>query len=195
MRRIILIWIVFSSFLIGHAKADEITLAIDKALARYELAEYSGAIAELNRAVELLSAKLTTLYEDAFPTAQSGFITGKLESSRLGMSLLDGGISITRTDTLTTGGIIRLEMVSNSPMLTAVVMMLENPVFLGGKEMITVGVEKATKEWENDTQTGEIRVPIAKKLLLSIRGQDVPFETVMAYAENFDYPHLKALVK
>ena len=84
---------------------------------------------------------------------------------------------------------------SDSPMLSFVAGMMSNPMFVSGnQQMITIGEEKAIKEWDDSNNSGELQIVVANKVLLTVRGSDVTFDEVKAYAEAYDYAKLKELV-
>ncbi len=197
MKRMISI-MIFLLLLISFgttAHADGVTDIIDKAVKLYNGESFSQAITELNFAIGQIHKKLIDLYKTTFPEAQAGFEKGEYESQAAGMAMLGGGISVARKDKNASGGYVETSLLSNSPMLSSVMMMFSNPMFLGEKEVVMINDERAIKDCNEANKTCEYQVVVENQVLLTFKGQDVPFATVQAYTEAYGYAKLKELLK
>lgn len=194
MKKLMLILVCVSLvFALGSmALADEVTDTIGKATSLYSGGKYSQALTELNYAISQIHNLMIEQYKQAFPEARPGFTAEDFSSQAAGAALLGGGITVSRNYNKANGGNVYVETVSDSPMLSFVTSLMTNPMFISGeKQMITIGGEKAIKEWSDADNSGELQIVIANRVLLTVRGSDVSFDEVKAYAEAYNYTLLK----
>lgn len=177
------------------ASADEVTDTLDKATQLYQEGKYAKAVSELNFAIGQINKKLVEQYKETFPEPLSGFTGNEYDAEVASMAVLGGGMSISKGYDHTDGGRVDIDMVSNSPMLSGVMMMFGNAMFLGdGQELVTIQGEKAIRQWSAEDKSGELQIVVDSKVLITVRGSEVSYDTVKAFAEAIDYARLKELV-
>lgn len=192
---VIVIFLLNGSIFCDKAQADDVSDSIQKAADLYKQKEYSEAIAELNFAITQINSKLTELYKATFQPALEGYTEGKAEGNSMSVALLGGGITVTRKDLRSSGGSLTMELTANSPILSSIMVMMSNPIFLGDKKLVTINGEKAIKEWDEENQNGQLQIPVDNQVLLTFTAVGVPYADLLATGENFRYDDLRALIK
>jgi len=176
--------------------ADEITDQIDKGKSLYSAQKYSPAIQELNFAVGQIQNKLADLYKTALPNASAGWEADDAESQSAGLAFMGGGISVKRHFYKNEGASVDVEVVSDSPLLSSVMMMYGNPMFLGGNKLVTVKGEKAVEEWNESDKSGKLSLVIESRILVTISGSSLASkDDLYTYANATDIAKLKAILK
>ncbi len=177
--------------------ADEVSDQIDKAKALYTQGKYSEAIAELNFAVGQIQSLQVDRYKTAFPQPLSGWDAEDFEGGGVGTAFMGGGISVSRNYTTNDGATsVKIELVSDSPLLSSVMMMLGNPMFLGGNKVVTVNGEKAVEEWSESDKSGQLQIVIENRMLITVNGSGLSSKgQLYDYAKAIDFAKLKSFLK
>jgi hypothetical protein len=73
--------------------------------------------------------------------------------------------------------------------------MISNPMIAtaDGGQLQRIGREKAIVKYDEDKQSGEIRMVVADSYLITIEGKKVTEETLIGFAEAIDFKKLKDL--
>jgi hypothetical protein len=154
------------------ARADEITDQIERGLKLYKEGKISEALSELDYAAGLLRQKKAEAIAALFPPAPSGWKAEKAESQALGQAIFGGGIHAERVYKAEKGnGRVKLEIMSDSPWLQTLAMVLTNPMLAqsqGGK-LIRIGDEKALLQVHDGR--AEISLSLDSKILVKVEAQ------------------------
>jgi len=181
----------------SFVQADEISSQIDKAKSLYSQGKYSEAVTELNFAINQIQNLQMDRYKTAFPNALAGWEAADFEGGAAGMAFMGGGISVSRSYSTNEGATsVKIEVVSDSPMLSGVMMMLSNPMFLGGKKVVNIGGEKGVEEWSDTDQSGQLEIVVENRMLITVSGNGLTGkDQLYAYASKIDIGKLKSFMK
>jgi hypothetical protein len=184
----------------GTALADDITDMIKRGLKLYEEGNLSQSMEELNFALAQMRQKKADSLTEIFPDAPSGWKAEKAVSESAGAGLLGGGISASRSYKKDGGkGKAKVEIMTDSPLIQSMAMMLSNPMFLqGGKngKLIRLKGQKAILK-DNGKGRADIQMLIDNKILVKAeaRRTDDAADVVKELAKNLDLDKLKELTK
>ena len=84
---------------------------------------------------------------------------------------------------------VSVEIVSDSPVLQSVLVMINNPMFAGagGGKLETVKGQRAIIKYEKSKTSGELYIVVASRFVVTIKGRQVTKEELLAFAEIMDY--------
>jgi hypothetical protein len=153
------------------AAADQIEDQINKALKLYQDGKVSQALAELDFAAAQLRQQKAESLSQIFPEAPEGWKADKVKTGAMGSGMLGGGISAERNYRQAGGkGRITVKVISDSPMLQGLAMMMSNPMFAqgdGGKLMLVDGQKVLLKEKADDR--AELASIVNNKVLVEVK--------------------------
>jgi len=176
------------------ALADDVTDSVNEALQLYKDGKFSEAVNSLNYASQLIQQKKGASLEAVMPTALSGWIAEEASSQAAGAAMFGGGVTAERRYTKDSSS-VKIQIVTDSPVLQAVMMMMANPMFAtsdGGK-METIGGQKAIVKMDTENKSGQIQIVVANRFLVTLDGEEVSKDDLTAYAKAIDYTKLAAL--
>ncbi|MDD5720511.1 MAG: hypothetical protein PHQ53_12570 [Candidatus Krumholzibacteria bacterium] len=175
------------------AVADEILDQINNGIQLYKSGDFAGAASELEFAAAQIRQLRAGEVSGALPKPLAGWTAPDAETSAMGTAFFGGGTSASRKYTKGDAS-VEVQIVTDSPMLQGVTMLLNNPTLLGasGQKLIRVKGNKAALEWENDH--GTIQVVVAGSVLVSVTGYECKQDDLTAYAEAVDYELLKQIM-
>jgi len=195
MRYFILIIATIMFFSFCFAQDTNIPAQIDKGKSLFSQGKYSESISELNVAISQIQNLLMEKYKTVFPAALSGWEAEEFESSAAGMAFMGGGVSVNRRYNSGDAS-VKIEMVSDSPLLSSIMMMFTNPMFLGGKKIVNLGSDKAIEEWNAEDQSGQLQIVIDNRVLFTISGSGIANKDAMySYANKVDFAKLRSILK
>ena len=90
---------------------------------------------------------------------------------------------------------VSIEIVADSPMMQSVMMMFSNPMYAtsdGGK-LEKIKRQKAIVKFDAENDRGDIKIVVANRFLVTIKGNKTTLADLKAYAEAIDYKKLKSL--
>lgn len=176
------------------AVADEITETIEGALSAYQKGEYKAASEDLGYAQQLIRQKRGDSFKQYMPVPLTGWTMGEIDVQTATAAMMGGGTTLSTTYHKGEGE-VAIEMVADSPMLQSIAMMLSNPMFAtadGGK-MIRIKRHKAVIKYDKNGRSGEIKIVIDNRILVTITGTNVTEEELTAYAKAIDYDALAGM--
>ena len=180
----------------SQAVADEVTDQLDKVKSLYAAQKYAQAITELNFALGQIQEKLAEFYMKALPEPASGWQADEPESQTAVMALMGGGVAVKRHFYKGDETYVDVEIVSESPMLSSIMMMLGNPMFLGDNKLVIIKGEKAVEEWNGDEKSGSLQLVIENRIHVLVSGGSLEKkDDLYTYANAMDFAKLRALVK
>jgi len=182
------------------AAADDVEDQIKLGLKLYQQGKYNQAAEELEFALAQLRQKKADSLTAVFPDAPSGWKALEPESKSAASGLLGGGISASR-DYRQQGGKGRasIELMSDSPLIQSLGMMLSNPMFMQGNRgarLVKVQGYKAMLR-KTGSQGAELQALVEGKVLLKVSASrcQQPDQVVLQLAKKIDMNKLKKIIK
>ena len=177
------------------AESDPVLDTVQEAMEYYEDGDYAGAAGNLDYAAQLIRQKRGEGLTDFLPEPLEGWTAEKATSQAAGGGMYGGGTSAER-EYNKGGATITIRIMTDSPMLQAVGMMLSNPMFAGadGGKLVRINKQKAIVKYDESRRSGSINLVVAGSVLISIEGDDVELDDLMAYAEIVDYKAIAAQI-
>jgi hypothetical protein len=177
------------------APADDVTDAVNEALQFYKEGKYSEAASNLNYAAQLVQQKKGTSMESILPEPLSGWTAEEATSQTAGAAMFGGGVTVERNYAKESGGTVKIQVVTDSPLLQSMMMMMTNPMFAtaNGGKLETISGHKAIVKMNPGEQGGQIQLVIANRFLVTIGGNGVTKDDMVAYASAIDYQKMQSL--
>jgi len=108
--------------------ADDVVDTLNEAIKSYESGEYSVAVEDLNYALQLIQQKKSRGLQAYLPEALPGWNAKKAESQTAGAGMFGGGISTSREYEKNLSK-IKIELITDSPLLQSMMGIFSNPMF------------------------------------------------------------------
>ena len=171
-----------------HAGEDTVLSTIKEATRQYQAGDYSGSASNLDYASQLIRQKKSEKMKDLLPEPLPGWDGKEASAQALGAAVLGGGVTVSR-DYTRGSSFISVEIVSDSPVLQSVLMMLNNPVFAGagGGRLETVKGNRSVLKFDSGKKSGELYIVVASRFVVTVKGRQVAREDLLAYGEAMDY--------
>lgn len=171
-----------------HAGEDTVLSTIKEATRQYQAGDYSGSASNLDYASQLIRQKKSEKMKDLLPEPLPGWDGKEASAQALGAAVLGGGVTVSR-DYTRGASTISVEIVSDSPVLQSVLMMLNNPVFAGagGGRLETVKGNRSVLKFDSGKKSGELYIVVASRFVITVKGRQVAREDLLAYGEAMDY--------
>ena len=171
-----------------HAGEDTVLSTIKEATRQYQAGDYSGSASNLDYASQLIRQKKSEKMKDLLPEPLPGWDGKEASAQALGAAVLGGGVTVSR-DYTRGASTISVEIVSDSPVLQSVLMMLYNPVFAGagGGRLETVKGNRSVLKFDSGKKSGELYIVVASRFVVTVKGRQVAREDLLAYGEAMDY--------
>ena len=171
-----------------HAGEDTVLSTIKEATRQYQAGDYSGSASNLDYASQLIRQKKSEKMKDLLPEPLPGWDGKEASAQALGAAVLGGGVTVSR-DYTRGASTISVEIVSDSPVLQSVLMMLNNPVFAGagGGRLETVKGNRSVLKFDSGKKSGELYIVVASRFVVTVKGRQVAREDLLAYGEAMDY--------
>jgi hypothetical protein len=191
--KVIGLLIVFMAFS-GLGYADEVTDSINDALKYYQDGEYTDAIEDLSYALQLIKQKKAKELEAFLPKPLGGWTAQQSSSQAAGTAMFGGGITAERKYSRGPSS-MTVQIITNSPMMQGVMMMLSNPMFAAsdGGRLEKIGRQKAIVKFDPTHKQGEIKMVVANRFFVLIKGHGITEEDLKGYAKAIDYKKLASL--
>ena len=125
-----LILLVLGLFQTVPAFADDVLEAAEEAINLYKEGKYSEAAGNFEYAGQLARKKRSGEISDYLPKALDGWKAEEIEEQAIGTMMFGGMTSAERTYTKGNAS-VTVTIMTDSPMIQGVVMMLQNPVMMG----------------------------------------------------------------
>lgn len=176
MKKIWLVPIILmaAAMLLGPAPAlaDEIEDQINQALQLYQDGKLSKALSELEFAAAQLRQKKAEALGEVFPKDVAGWKAQKVKTEAMGAAMFGVGVSAAQNYRQESGsGRVEIKIVTDSPLLQSVAMMMNNPMFAQGGQggrLIRVSGEKALLKEKADDRA-ELQTVLDGKVLLEVK--------------------------
>ena len=177
----------------GPASADEIIEQIQQAIELYQAGDFAGAAGELEFAAAQIRQLRAGELSGALPEPLAGWTADDVETAAMGAAMFGGGTSASRSYSQDSAN-VDVQILTDSPMLQSLAMMLNNPMILSGSGQKLVRVEgnKAALEWDGDS--GAVNVVVMGSVLVTVSGNDCTEDDLMGYAKAVDYKLIKEMM-
>lgn len=179
-----------------HASAlyadDNVLSTIREATRQYEAGDYTGAASNLDYAAQLVRQQKSERMKSLLPEPLSGWEGKETNAQALGAAILGGGITVSR-DYKRGSSSLSVEIVSDSPVLQSVLMMVNNPVFAGagGGKLENLKGQRAILKFDSGKKSGELYVVVDGRFVITIKGRQVTREDLIGYGEAINYAMLE----
>ncbi len=173
------------------AETNSVLSTIDEAVKQYQAGDYAGAASNLDYASQLVRQQKSENMKQLLPEPLAGWTAGDADAHAIGSAVLGGGVTVSR-DYYKDDSAVNLEIVSDSPVLQSVLMMVNNPLFAGagGGKLQTVKSQKAIIKYDQAKKSGDVYVVVAGKFMVTIKGSKVELKDLINIAESVDYKQL-----
>ena len=170
---------------------DDVLTTIDQAVKQYRVGDYAGAASNLDYASQLVRQKKSERMKELLPEPLAGWQAKPASAQTLGTAVFGGGVTVSR-DYAKAGATVSMEIVSDSPVLQSVMMMLNNPMFAGaaGGSLITVKGQRAILKYDDKAKNGELNIVVANRFMVTVKGNKVEKQTLIDYAGAIDFVQL-----
>jgi len=181
--------------------ADDVTDTVEEAMAAYKKGEYKKAGEDLAYALEIINQKKGNNLKSLFPEPLAGWNADEAQAQSGG--IYGGGTLLSRyyrkapssDDVESPEQSVSIEFIMDSPMMQGVIMMMSNPAIAtaDGGELTRVKREKAVVKYDRESRTGDVKMVIDSRILITVTGNDVSKEEMMAYVDAIRFEELKTL--
>ncbi len=193
--------IILTAFILAlltlPATADEVANSINEGLEAYKGKRFGEAVDALQYATALINEMKGEKIALVFPAAPKGWTKGEVETASLGGGMMGGGNAANCTYKESDGdGSVEVSIMSDSPMIGAMSMMLSNPMMIradGGK-LKKFGGNKARLKYNESERSGEIGA-IVQGILVQFDGRNIDQAILESLAEALDWAMLTKLAQ
>jgi hypothetical protein len=167
---------------------DDVLTTIGEAVKQYKSGDYAGAVSNLDYAAQLVRQKKSERMKDLLPEPLAGWQANPASAQTLGTAVFGGGVTVSR-DYKKGDAAVSIEIVSDSPVLQSVMMMLNNPMFAGasGGSLKTIQGQRAIVKYDDKGRDGEINIVVAGRFMVTVKGNHVDLNTLVEYSETIDF--------
>lgn len=186
--------VCMGAFFCGPVFADEVTDSITQGLEQYNKESYTEAMTSLNYASQKIGQIKADSMKVLIPQPLAGWTGDEVESQAAGTAMFGGGLSAEgryhKGDQNVT-----VKIVTDSPLLQSMMMLISNPMFAtsSGGKLEKIKNQTAIVKYEAQAKRGDINVVVAGKVLVTVEGNEVSQDDLMAYAKAVDYEKIAAL--
>jgi hypothetical protein len=175
----------------GFAQEDNVLATIEEAVKQYEGGDYAGAASNLDYASQLVRQKRSEATKELLPDALPGWTASEAQAQAVAAGVLGGGVTVSR-DYKKGGAVVSIEIVSDSPVLQSVLMMINNPLFAGagGGKLERVGQQRAVVKFDSVDRSGEMYIVIDNQFLVTVSGRGIDRADLLTYAGAIDFKAL-----
>lgn len=170
---------------------DNVVSTIQEATRQYEAGDYTSAASNLDYAAQLVRQQKSERMKALLPEPLKGWEGKEANAQALGAAILGGGVTVSR-DYKRGSSSVSVEIVSDSPVLQSVLMMVNNPMFAGagGGKLETLRGQRAILKFNGEKKSGEIYVVVDSRFIVTIKGRQITRDDLLAYGEAIDYTSL-----
>lgn len=181
---IVLFFCLLTPSVLMAEEPDPVIQTIEQAIADYKTQNYSSAATNLDYASQLIRQKKGDALGAFLPEPMEGWVANEGTSHVTAASLFGGGLTAER-DYTKEDAKINIAIVTDSPLLQPMIMMFSNPIFAAsaGQFELINGYKGIIKYQKTG---GDINIVVNNRFLVTIRGQQVSRENLMAYAKRID---------
>jgi len=170
---------------------DDVLTTVNEAVKQYKAGDLAGAASNLDYASQLVRQKKSERMKDLLPEPLAGWEGKPANAQTLGTAVFGGGVTVSREYKKGDAKVF-IEIVSDSPVLQSVMMMLNNPMFAGasGGNLKTIKGQRAIIKYDNGKRSGDVNIVVAGRFMVTLKGTRVDQQTLIDYAEAVDFVSL-----
>ncbi len=168
---------------VQQACSDEVLTTVDEALSQYTQGDYDSAANNLDFAAQLIRQKKSDALKEMFPDPLAGWEAGPATSQGTGTAVFGRSVSVSRKYIRKTST-ITIDIVSDSPVMQSLVMMLNNPVIAGagGAKLETFSSHKGIVQYNEKDRNGDVNIVVDDRFMVTVEGQSVARGDLISYA-------------
>ncbi len=184
--------LLFFSFpLLSEASDDPVLKTINEAVLHYKNGQLSSAVASLEYASQMIRQKKGEVLGKLLPEPLSGWTAKQADNKAMGSAMFGGAITAER-QYVKDDASITVRFSTDSPMMQSMMMMFSNPIFASSAgKLELINGQKAIVDYKDSA--GTVNIVIDNKLLITVEGNNVKREDLMAYAAKIDMDKLAKL--
>ena len=173
-------------------QADEVLKTVDEAVNQYKNGDFDGAASNLDYAAQLIRQKKSESLKEVFPEPLPEWQAEPATSQATGTTAFGRSISVSRVYEKKPS-VVTIDIVSDSPVMQSLQMMLNNPVIAGagGAKLETFSSHKGIVQYNETDKGGEVNIVVAERFMVTVKGQEVSREDLLAYAQALKYTDLE----
>lgn len=187
-----LLVIIFMMTICPNLWADDVLNILEEAVKQYKNGDYSAAASNLDYASQLIRQKKSEHMKQLLPEPLAGWEAEAADAQAIGTAVFGSGVNVSRTYKLKEA-VITVDIVTDSPVIQSMVMMLNNPMLIGasGGKLEVIKGQKAIVKYDETALEGEVNIVVGNNILVTIKGQKTGRADLLAYAAAVDYEALK----
>ncbi len=175
----------------GQPAQDDVLATIEQAVKQYKAGDLAGAASNVDYAAQLIRQKKSEKMKSLLPKPLAGWQAQEASAQAMGTAVFGGGVTVSRKYTRGPAT-VEVEIVSDSPVLQSVMMMLNNPMFAGagGGTLETIKGQRAIVKYNKGNHSGDVNIVVAGRFMVTVKGRNVQRPDLIAYAGAVDYQGL-----
>lgn len=179
----------------GPVFADEVTDSITQGLEQYQKGSYAEAMNSLNFASQKIGQIKADSLKVLIPKPLPGWTGDEVVSQAAGTAMFGGGLSAEGQYHKGDQGSVTVKIVTDSPLLQSMMMLITNPMFASssGGRLEKINNQTAIVKYDAQAKGGDVNIVVAGKVLVTVEGNEVSQDDLMAYAKAVDYEMIAAL--
>lgn len=187
--------VCIGAFVCGPVFADEVTDSITQGLEQYKKGSYAEAMGSLNYASQKIGQIKADALKVFIPKPLPGWTGDEATSQAAGTAMFGGGLSAEGRYHKGGQGSVTVKIVTDSPLLQSMMMLLGNPMFASssGGRLEKINNQTAIVKYDAQAKGGDVNIVVAGKVLVTVEGNEVSQEDIMAYAKAVEYEKIVAL--
>ncbi len=185
--------VLLSFFLPAMSKAgeDPVTKAIDEAVQHYKDSQFTAAVTSLDSAIRMIRQKKGDVLKSLLPGPLDGWSAEQADSKVMAAEVFGGPTTAERRYSKNASS-ITIKFSTDSPMMQSMLMMFSNPIFASSTGKIEmINGQKAIVDFKETS--GNINIVIGANLLITIEGDNIQRDDLLAYADKVDMDKLARL--
>ncbi|MBI5524232.1 MAG: hypothetical protein HY910_16530 [Desulfarculus sp.] len=184
----------------GPAMADEIDAQMERGRRLYQEGKLGEALEAVEVASTLMRQKKAEAMQAVFPDPPPGWTADQAQSQAVAKVFMGGGITASRLYRQRGDkGRVKLEVVSDSPLMQGVALLLTNPLLVQsapGAKLIRLGQDNALLTSHGESRA-EVQMVVDGRLLVRAEasGLERAAETAKEFATRLDLERLRRLAR
>jgi hypothetical protein len=177
--------------LLSTAAEDPVMKTINEAVQHYKDGKYSAAVTGLDYASQMIRQKKGEALGKLLPEPLAGWTAKQADSKAMGTAMF-GGATTAQRQYIKDNSTITVRYSTDSPMMQSMMMMFSNPIFASSAgKLELINGQKAIVDYKETS--GTINIVIGNTLLITVEGNNVKREDLMAFATKIDMDKLAKL--
>lgn len=191
-RTLILFCILFVFPITGQAvEKDPVIQTIEKALSQYKGNDFSNAASSLDYASQLIRQKKGKALAKLLPAPLDGWTANEGSAQVTAASLFGGGLTAQKKYTRDSS-VVKISIVTDSPLLQSMIMMFSNPIFAASAgQFELINGYKGIVNYQNNG--GDINIVVNNRFLVTLKGRQLTRDDLINYAKAIDLEAISKL--